>query len=222
MRPFILSPFVEIARLVCDAPTARARRGGQAGRRDPGRSERRVLRLRTSEPSLLCAWWRALETPLQERSCACCIALFSRLPQPADWRSYSSRRLAVPKENYVVKYQTIVREDQEIVVGRVKVPTPKGHAFVLRRYDTGAFSQTTLFKACFPSASDEQERQECEWVKASGDNANANGGKASEAVRLAGTWVVPEVALRAAASYGVTDLIQVRLLTRLITLKEDG
>ena len=90
------------------------------------------------------------------------------------------------------------------------MPTPKGHAFVLRRYDTGAFSQTTLFKACFPYASEEQERLECEWVKASGDNANANGGRASEAVRLAGTWVVPEVALRAAAAYGVTDLIQVR------------
>lgn len=32
----------------------------------------------------------------------------------------------------------------------------------------------------------------------------------TDAVRLAGTWVVPEVALKAAAAYGVTDLIQVR------------
>lgn len=61
-------------------------------------------------------------------------------PPPRDWKrasepspdhprpSHCSPRirpplLPVPKENFVVKYQTIVREEQEIVVGRVKVPT---------------------------------------------------------------------------------------------------
>lgn len=38
-------------------------------------------------------------------------------------RLASAPPLPVPKENFVVKYQTIVREEQEIVVGRVKVPT---------------------------------------------------------------------------------------------------
>ncbi|KAL7410400.1 hypothetical protein BDY24DRAFT_177430 [Mrakia frigida] len=70
----------------------------------------------------------------------------------------------IPTDNLVVKYQTIVREGNEIIVGRVKVPTPEGHAFVLRRYDTGAFSLTTMFKATFPGASNEEEKIECEWV----------------------------------------------------------
>lgn len=31
--------------------------------------------------------------------------------------------LIVPEESYAVKFQTIVREGKEIVVGRIKVPT---------------------------------------------------------------------------------------------------
>lgn len=87
---------------------------------------------------------------------------------------------------------------------------PSGHAFILRRYDTGAFSQTTIFKACFPTASEDEEKAECDWVKASGDNSGANGGKTTDAVRLAGSWVVPDVALETAKTYGVVELIQVR------------
>ncbi|KAJ9112256.1 hypothetical protein QFC22_006340 [Naganishia vaughanmartiniae] len=69
----------------------------------------------------------------------------------------------------VVKFQTIVRDGKEIIVGRLKVPTyltgPLEHAFILRRYDTGAISVTTMFKAAFPSATAEDEEREMKWIK---------------------------------------------------------
>lgn len=95
----------------------------------------------------------------------------------------------------VVKFQTIVRDGKEIVVGRLKVatvsilffltspsltdvslspyfracclqnlPAPNEHAFILRRYDTGAISVTTMFKAAFPGATEEEEEREMRWV----------------------------------------------------------
>ncbi|KAH9178289.1 hypothetical protein EDB89DRAFT_2181077 [Lactarius sanguifluus] len=55
-----------------------------------------------------------------------------------------------------VKFQEIIREGQSTI--------PSGHAFILRRLDTGAISLTTMFRAAFPTASDESERVEANWI----------------------------------------------------------
>ena len=47
-----------------------------------------------------------------------------------------------------------------------------------------------MFKACFPGATEPEEKVECDYVRSNYNNAGANGGKNSDAVRLAGTWSV--------------------------------
>ncbi|KAI8980211.1 hypothetical protein BD414DRAFT_538580 [Trametes punicea] len=127
-------------------------------------------------------------------------------PRPALPREYANphiKQLDASKPP-TVKFQEIVRDGQSTIVGRVKVPTPGGHAFILRRLDTGAISQTTMFRAAFPTASDDAEKAETNWVKMSFDLSGANkSGKA----RFAGTWVTPEVALYLAESYELSAII---------------
>ncbi|KAI0303836.1 hypothetical protein B0F90DRAFT_1709452 [Multifurca ochricompacta] len=103
-----------------------------------------------------------------------------------------------------VKFQEIIREGQSTIVARMKVPTPTGHAFILRRLDTGAISLTTMFRAAFPTASDESERLEANWVKANFDNSAGNRtGKA----RFAGTWVAADIAINIADQYSLGNII---------------
>ncbi|KDN44201.1 hypothetical protein RSAG8_05674, partial [Rhizoctonia solani AG-8 WAC10335] len=104
-----------------------------------------------------------------------------------------------------VKFQVITREGQDIIVGRVKIPTPNGnHAFILRRFDTGAVSLSTMFRAAFPSAGDEAEKIDSNWVKTNYDLTGANGGGK---LRLAGTWVPPALAVHLAPSYSLAHVI---------------
>ncbi|KAI0049738.1 6-phosphofructokinase [Auriscalpium vulgare] len=104
-----------------------------------------------------------------------------------------------------VKFQEIIREGQSTIVARMKVPTPSGHAFILRRLDTGAISLTTMFRAAFPTASEESEREEAAWVKANYDLSGTN--KAGKA-RFAGTWVGPGVAQEIADAYSLTPILE--------------
>ncbi|WWC61072.1 uncharacterized protein I303_103650 [Kwoniella dejecticola CBS 10117] len=115
----------------------------------------------------------------------------------------------LPDDVKIVKFQTIVREGKEIVVGRIKVPTPgtASHAFILRRYDTNAISLTTMYKVAFPTANDEDERREMDWVKSSFDTRGTNGGRGSDVVRLAGQWVSRHLAIHLAPAYGLAELI---------------
>ncbi|KAG6330599.1 hypothetical protein ID866_8492, partial [Astraeus odoratus] len=95
-------------------------------------------------------------------------------------------------------------------VGRLKIPTPTGHAFILRRYDTGAISLTTMFRAAFPTASEVDERKETQWAKEAYDLAGNNGSaREPHIVRLAGTWVSPEVAAvpAFAGCYNLVDVV---------------
>ncbi|CAE6343346.1 unnamed protein product [Rhizoctonia solani] len=104
-----------------------------------------------------------------------------------------------------VKFQVITREGQDIIVGRVKIPTPNGnHAFILRRFDTGAISLSTMFRAAFPTAGDDAEKVDSNWVKTNYDLTGANGGGK---LRLAGTWVPPALAVHLAPSYSLAQVI---------------
>ncbi|KAF9223924.1 hypothetical protein BS17DRAFT_733807 [Gyrodon lividus] len=110
-----------------------------------------------------------------------------------------------------VKYQSLDRDGHEVLVGRMKIPTPTGHAFILRRYDTGAISLTTMFRAAFPSASELEERKDTQWAKENFDLSGNNGsGKEPHIVRLAGTWISPSIALLPdfAECYHLGEIIQ--------------
>ncbi|PSR75601.1 hypothetical protein PHLCEN_2v9081 [Hermanssonia centrifuga] len=127
-----------------------------------------------------------------------------RPPLPFDQFNPFVKELDETAKPPAVKFQEIVRDGQATIVGRIKIPTPLGHAFILRRLDTGAISLTTMFRAAFPSANDDTERAEAAWVKLNYDVVGANkSGKA----RFAGTWVTPEVAMAIAASYSLESFI---------------
>ncbi|KAJ7170648.1 hypothetical protein C8R43DRAFT_58030 [Mycena crocata] len=111
----------------------------------------------------------------------------------------------------VVKFQVLSCQGNDILVGRLKVdtPTPSGHAFILRRFDTGAVSLTTMFRAAFPTAPEDAEKREVQWVKDTYDLTGNNGSsKDTSITRLAGTWVSPTVALELGTAYSLGDLIQ--------------
>ncbi|KAF9500109.1 hypothetical protein BDN71DRAFT_1441209 [Pleurotus eryngii] len=109
-----------------------------------------------------------------------------------------------------VKYQILSCQGNDILVGRLKISTPtsSGHAFILRRYDTGAVSLTTMFRAAFPTASEEDEKRETAWIKENYDLSGNNGTQKDPTIsRLAGTWVDPELAKEVARDYRISDMI---------------
>ncbi|KAK0469779.1 uncharacterized protein EV420DRAFT_1616276 [Desarmillaria tabescens] len=111
-----------------------------------------------------------------------------------------------------VKYQILNCQGQDILVGRMKIETstPSGHAFILRRYDTGAISLTTMFRAAFPTASEQEEKEEVAWVKDNFDLTGNNGSsRDTSIIRLAGTWVSPQLALSLAEAYSLGGFINV-------------
>ncbi|KAF8807040.1 hypothetical protein BYT27DRAFT_7257032 [Phlegmacium glaucopus] len=109
-----------------------------------------------------------------------------------------------------VKYQILNCQGKDILVGRLKIDTPNdGHAFILRRFDTGAVSLTTMFRAAFPNASDSEEKLEVAWVKDTYDLTGNNGStKDTHITRLAGVWVGPSVALELGKAYMLGRLIE--------------
>ena len=85
-----------------------------------------------------------------------------------------------------------------------------GHAFILRRFDTGAVSLTTMFRAAYPLASEEDERAELLWVKENHDLSGNNGStKENHIIRLAGTWVGTALAVELGDQYAIGPLIQI-------------
>jgi len=124
--------------------------------------------------------------------------------------------------NPSVKYQLLNCQGNDILVGRLKIPTPhtsnprtsnpvqiNGHAFILRRFDTDAISLTTMFRAAYPTASEEDERREVNYVRAAFDLSGNNGSsKDTTITRLAGTWVSKDVAMELARDYGLESLME--------------
>lgn len=66
-----------------------------------------------------------------------------------------------------------------------------------------------MFRAAFPNAPDQEEKDEVQWVKDTYDLAGNNGSsREPHLTRLAGTWVSPAVALDLGHSYLLGELIQ--------------
>ncbi|KAH7106435.1 hypothetical protein BKA62DRAFT_747595 [Auriculariales sp. MPI-PUGE-AT-0066] len=105
-----------------------------------------------------------------------------------------------------VKFQVITRESQDIVVGRVKIETPGSHAFILRRFDTGALSLKTMFRAAFPEASEDAEKSETAYIKNAYEPPGTNGAPSGR-LRLAGTWITPQCAEAIAPEYNLREWI---------------
>jgi len=102
-----------------------------------------------------------------------------------------------------VKFQPIKKESHTIIVGRVKIPIPTGHTYVLRRYDTGSISLTTMWKAAFPTASAAAGMDETNWVKKHFDLSGP-----PETTRLSGTWLPVPVARQLGAEYRLTRTVE--------------
>ncbi|KIY65167.1 hypothetical protein CYLTODRAFT_379848 [Cylindrobasidium torrendii FP15055 ss-10] len=109
-----------------------------------------------------------------------------------------------------VKFQILNCQGQDILVGRMKIDTPSssGHAFILRRFDTGAISATTMFRAAFPAATESEEKGELQYIKEVFDTTGCNGSSREPHItRLAGTWLPPDSAVELAEDYLMKELI---------------
>ncbi|KIM33206.1 hypothetical protein M408DRAFT_150671 [Serendipita vermifera MAFF 305830] len=112
-----------------------------------------------------------------------------------------------------VKFQPIKKDGSVVIVGRVKIPTPvtaeqkTEHAYILRRYDTGFISLSTMWKGAFPTALPSNEKEELTWVKNNFDFTLPKG--VTENMRLAGTWIPTDVARFLAPSYNLTHVISI-------------
>ncbi|KAF9069245.1 hypothetical protein BDP27DRAFT_1325867 [Rhodocollybia butyracea] len=134
----------------------------------------------------------------------------ARPPLPLHFANNNIKNILASGNLPPVKYQILNCQGQDILVGRLKIETStgSGHAFILRRYDTGAVSLTTMFRAAFPKADDQSEKDEVQWVKENFDLTGNNGSSKDTAItRLAGTWVSPEVARELGHSYLLGNLI---------------
>ncbi|WFD30815.1 hypothetical protein MSPP1_001839 [Malassezia sp. CBS 17886] len=134
-----------------------------------------------------------------------------------------------------VKLQVIRREDKEIIIGRIKLPTVNGaeHGFLLKRFDTNAIAGSSLFRLAFPYADAEQESAEMTYLESRFDTDLANGGvlpapsrargrraeaspskkggqlpPGSTGVRLQGVWIPCAEAGAIAGDYGMLELAQ--------------
>ena len=86
----------------------------------------------------------------------------------------------------------------------MKIPTPGGHAFILRRLDTNAISLTTMFRATYPQATEDAEKAEINWIK---NNYELSGANKTGRARFAGTWAGIDVALNIADTYSISHLL---------------
>jgi len=109
-----------------------------------------------------------------------------------------------PAKPLPVKFQEIAREGHVAIVGRMKIPTPGGHAFILRRLDTNAISLTTMFRATYPQATEDAEKAEINWIK---NNYELSGANKTGRARFAGTWAGLDVALNIADTYSISHLL---------------
>ncbi|GAA5960691.1 hypothetical protein JCM3765_007292 [Sporobolomyces pararoseus] len=114
------------------------------------------------------------------------------------------------KKSYRVKTQILdLGEDNgHIGIARVKVPVPKGvPGHIIKRFDTNAVSASSMFRAAFPSASEQDEAVEMRWITTGsrgkyGDTAKA-GNEDNETKKLSGIWIPAEHAFELAEEYSI-------------------
>jgi len=107
--------------------------------------------------------------------------------------------------SYVLHLNTpSATRSRHVQVGRMKIPTPGGHAFILRRLDTNAISLTTMFRATYPQATEDAEKAEINWIKT---NYELSGANKTGRARFAGTWASIDVALNIADTYSISHLL---------------
>ncbi|KAG8800972.1 hypothetical protein FRC17_006760, partial [Serendipita sp. 399] len=129
-----------------------------------------------------------------------------RPPLPTKWNTFLSNL----EKNPIVKFQPIKKDGAVVYVGRIKVEVPPDEnnvpqkAYVLRRYDTGTISLTTMWRAAFPGAKPLLEKEELNWVRANYDLKTSS---VNEVTRLAGVWIPVELAKNFAPSYNLTNVI---------------
>ncbi|KAK4699462.1 hypothetical protein P7C70_g6800, partial [Phenoliferia sp. Uapishka_3] len=100
-----------------------------------------------------------------------------------------------------------------ITIARVKCPVPKqtpGH--IIKRFDTGAVSASSLFRAAFPTSSEAEEAAEMKWIakgsrKMYGDT-EAAGVEHDESRKLSGTWIPADKSAKLAKEYGILKFAQ--------------
>ena len=158
-------------------------------------------------------------------------------------------RLAEVKSRQV-KLQVIRREDKEIIIGRIKLPSVNGaeHGFLLKRFDTNAIAGSSMFRLAFPYADGEEESAEMAYLESRFDTNVANGGTLAPAtprrgrkpdpnnaksngsgvlppgstgVRLQGVWIPCEQAAPIAEDYGLLELAQPLLEATAVLLPND-
>lgn len=158
----------------------------------------------------------------------------------------SNPRLSEVKSRQV-KLQVIRREDKEIIIGRIKLPTVNGaeHGFLLKRFDTNAIAGSSMFRLAFPFADSEEESAEMAYLESRFDTDLANGGTlapstprrgrraanadedkgnllpGSTGVRLQGVWIPCEHATPIADDYGLLELAQPLLEATAVLLPND-
>ncbi|KAM0788485.1 hypothetical protein ACM66B_001618 [Microbotryomycetes sp. NB124-2] len=114
-----------------------------------------------------------------------------------------------------VKTQTLNLNNNAdtITIARTKVPVPKGvPGHIIKRFDTGAVSASSLFRAAFPTASLNDEATEMAWIREGskgkyGDTYKA-GAEHDETQKLSGVWIPAENALNLAKEYGILRYAQ--------------
>ncbi|GAA6010226.1 hypothetical protein JCM11491_005400 [Sporobolomyces phaffii] len=141
----------------------------------------------------------------------------NRVMNPASGSGASSLS-AKEKKAYRVKTQILDLGDNNghIGIARVKVPVPKGTpGHIIKRFDTNAVSASSMFRAAFPTSTEQDEAVEMRWIAIGsrgkyGDTAKA-GNEANETKKLSGTWIPALHALDLAEEYSIqrftTDLI---------------
>ncbi|GAA5936290.1 uncharacterized protein JCM15063_002771 [Sporobolomyces koalae] len=114
------------------------------------------------------------------------------------------------RKTYRVKTQILDLGDDNghIGIARVKVPVPKGvPGHIIKRFDTDAVSASSMFRAAFPTASEQDEAIELRWITSGsrgkyGDTVKA-GNELNESKKLSGTWIPAENALELAEEYSI-------------------
>ncbi|KAL8286441.1 hypothetical protein RQP46_004458 [Phenoliferia psychrophenolica] len=96
-----------------------------------------------------------------------------------------------------------------ITIARVKCPVPKGvPGHIIKRFDTGAVSASSLFRAAFPHATEESEAAEMAWISKGSRNrygdTKAAGLEHDESKKLSGTWIPADKATGLAKEYNIT------------------